>query len=864
MSLTMFLLISVKAGGVLLTLLKSLYHDIVSVFQPPSAALNAEVFDAILRYGNCNGCVIPPYLLEEMLGEPKFFDTLANLKFVQFGSGPLSTAAGNLLLTRQKNCPHFIGSSECGLYILLELDDPVKDWQYFRFHPWSGVDMRPLGGEGDAHEMFIIRSNAPKVPGMQPVFELFPELDEWPTKDMYVRHPNRSDHWRYIGRNDDVLVLSNGEKINPVDTESRIANAHPSITGALVIGQGQFAPGLLVETRNAEMNDLEALWPIIQAANKDAPGHGKLNKSLILFTSPEKPFLRTPKLSIRRQPTIDLYADEIEEMYNQYMNEIDDAAESNGSSADLTTQSGIEHLVLSSIQSITEWDIAPKLDDDLFMYGMDSLQVSRLTKAIKGALVGSPQHKQVTARMIYSHPTAVSLSEAIFRLLHDSNVSEDANNSKRSSSREVAIEELIEKYSDFNGQPEIGRQPLKGDLESRSGLNILLTGSTGSLGSYILLELLSNPRVGAIFCLNRSKEAEKRQVDIMKAQDVNEATRAQFKNRIRFLHTATLSESQLGLSDSIAFDILRKSGITHIIHNAWPVNFNLSLTSFETHVAGVRALIDFGLSLSDMPEIVFISSLSSVTTLSTKTKVPESISTDSSAPAYMGYGESKYVAERILDNASKATNGTLGTSVLRVGQIAGPVKSSNGIWPAREWLPSLIISSKTVGALPDSLGRMSDIDWIPVDLLAESIAELVLSTKPTANGLSSNSETTVYHVLNPNVVNWSDLLPAIMEQIGVKRTVPLQEWTEIVQQGPEESSTESPNPAKKILRFYKALEANDRDNADGQAGEANGTNGSTNDRQRFHVNNMSRCSTTFRNVGPVQAEWIAAWIAKWF
>ncbi|EME39170.1 hypothetical protein DOTSEDRAFT_75048, partial [Dothistroma septosporum NZE10] len=128
------------AGGVLLSLLKSLYQDIIAVFQPANLPLTAQLYNDILRYGKCTGCVIPPYLLEEMLAEPSHFDTLASLDFVQFGSGPLSKSAGDKLLTRQKNCPHFIGSSETNIYALLELDDPVADWQYFRFHPSSGAD----------------------------------------------------------------------------------------------------------------------------------------------------------------------------------------------------------------------------------------------------------------------------------------------------------------------------------------------------------------------------------------------------------------------------------------------------------------------------------------------------------------------------------------------------------------------------------------------------------------------------------------------------------------------------------------------------------------------------------------------------
>lgn len=116
----------------------------------------------------------------------QYFDTLANLDFVQFGFGPLSKSAGEKLLSRQKNCPHFIGSSECGLFNLLELEDPVTDWQYFRFHPWSGAELRPLGHSEEICELVIVRSNPPSVPGIQPVFELFPNLAEWPINDLYV------------------------------------------------------------------------------------------------------------------------------------------------------------------------------------------------------------------------------------------------------------------------------------------------------------------------------------------------------------------------------------------------------------------------------------------------------------------------------------------------------------------------------------------------------------------------------------------------------------------------------------------------------------------------------------------------------
>ncbi len=42
----------------------------------------------------------------------------------------------------------------------------------------------------------------------------FPEIKEYSMKEVYVKHPTKRNLWRYVGRKDDVIVLSNGEKFN--------------------------------------------------------------------------------------------------------------------------------------------------------------------------------------------------------------------------------------------------------------------------------------------------------------------------------------------------------------------------------------------------------------------------------------------------------------------------------------------------------------------------------------------------------------------------------------------------------------------------------------------------------------------------
>ena len=54
----------------------------------------------------------------------------------------------------------------------------------------------------------------------------------------------------------------------------------------------------------------------------------------------------------------------------------------------------------------------------------------------------------------------------------------------------------------------------------------------------------------------------------------------------------------------------------------------------------------------------------------------------------MGYGESKYVAERLLELAAEEFG--VSAAICRVGQLAGPVEKG-GMWSKQEWLPSVSV-----------------------------------------------------------------------------------------------------------------------------------------------------------------------------
>jgi thioester reductase-like protein len=88
--------------------------------------------------------------------------------------------------------------------------------------------------------------------------------------------------------------------------------------------------------------------------------------------------------------------------------------------------------------------------------------------------------------------------------------------------------------------------------------------------------------------------------------------------------------------------------VTLIIHNAWRLDFNLRLSSFESHVQGVRKLIDFSASspLENPPRIFFTSSVSTVAGFKDGF-VPETFLQDPEIGVGTGYGESKWVSDQV-------------------------------------------------------------------------------------------------------------------------------------------------------------------------------------------------------------------------
>ena len=88
--------------------------------------------------------------------------------------------------------------------------------------------------------------------------------------------------------------------------------------------------------------------------------------------------------------------------------------------------------------------------------------------------------------------------------------------------------------------------------------------------------------------------------------------------------------------------------VTHIIHNAWTVNFNLPLQSYETQIAGVRRLVEMCASMDRAVHVLCTSYIGvGVGWDPSNGPVPEAPLPDPSVATINGYGASKYVVERV-------------------------------------------------------------------------------------------------------------------------------------------------------------------------------------------------------------------------
>lgn len=661
-------------------LIMAVFHGIPCIILPDKP-ISTDLLSNVLSTTRATAALFPPSVLEDLSASPESMNALSKLRRVYFGGGPLSPEVGRKV-SECTQLVSFLGLTEGGF--VLSLLPENGDWSYFEWSPAFGIKMEHV--ENGLYEMVLCRHESPEL---QPIFHTFPDLECYHTKDLYSPHPATLRLWKFHGRLDDVIVFNNGEKFNPVTME-KIIEGHPLVARAVVVGLGKFQTALLIEPNwnqwdaiNPGSNLVEIVWPKVQEANRISPAHGHVLKNRIALASQDKPFATTPKGSTQRRLVTSAYKDEIEQLYA-----LPSVVEVPFTLPSSPNMSSIVHFVRGLVLHVS--DVSPGVDDaDLYDAGLDSLRTMQLASALQAT-----GFQDITPQMIYMHPSIEKIAILLHGILNEAQI--------ETISRREKIDKLVAKYTTDLPQQEYVHTLCGMETET---LTVALTGSTGSLGSYLLDSLQSDKTVGKVYCLTRDgKEGIQQKAFQERGLDPT------IHGKVEFVRVS-LGEHQLGIENPKYQEMLRS--VDTIIHNAWRMDFNISVDSFENvHIKAVRNIIDFSVQSMHRAHIHYFSSIGAIGgwTLSNGPVIPELPFEDCDLTLRQGYGEAKHVCERICLAASQTARVPI--SIHRLGQIAGPCTES-GFWNVQEWLPAIIATSKSIGKIPSTLGTFK-VNWVPV------------------------------------------------------------------------------------------------------------------------------------------------------
>ncbi|CAL1710450.1 unnamed protein product [Somion occarium] len=773
-----------------------------------------------------------PTFIEDWARDPNAVKQLQKTKGILFGGGPLSKAVGDELTDQGINIFNTYGIGECGgVMSPLYPERLDKEWEYFRFTP--NITPFFIQDESGYSEAFIL-PNKYHVPNiLNATVEVNGEKRAaYATSDYLAPHPTKPGYWKIIDRVDNQIIHNTGEKTNPGPLES-ILHHDPHIESAVMFGRGRFNVGVLIDPRPAHQfnpSNLQKLaefrdkiWPSVEKANEYAPQHSRIFKEMILVASPSKPFDYTAKFTARRQAMVALYKPEIEALY---------------ATVDETTHAELQipshwdlHNTTIFVRNVITKVIRGNLgdEDDFFQKGCDSLQATWIRNSILHGLRNSRADvnvRQIPTSFIYRYPTISKLSSYVSSLLPSAG-GFAANEHSKAHDPVPAMLNMVAKYgSDFPvHRPSTIPNSMKTMLDT-----VLVTGTTGGLGASLLSALVQSGDVEKVYALNRRREGtgslKQRQRLVLQDRGLNSSLVDSPK--IEFLE-ADLAEPRLGLPQELFEQIV--SSVTHIIHNAYQVDWKPTLESFEPHVHVFRNLIDVSLSSPrSRPPTILLTSSIAVLRHQAKTRALTETLVPPESAAGSGYSEAKWVCEKLASLAAEKT--TLRPVIVRIGQIAG---SASGAWKPTEWVPSMIRSSVYVGALPT---EDKVISWMRVEDAAQAIIEM-------RNASAVDPTPYIVHLAHPRPVPSGVITTTLSESLGIP-SIPFHQWVTLL----EQSSPSDDNPALKILDYF-------RDGREGNKTEAFGV-------VQMDMSNTLKSSRSWRSsVRELDEKDVQDWLAYW-
>ncbi|KAM9958419.1 hypothetical protein ACTFIW_001284 [Dictyostelium discoideum] len=461
-------------------------------------------------------------------------------------------------------------------------------------------------------------------------------------------------------------------------------------------------------------------------------------------------------------------------------------------------ESSIDTLFLNKVSELLSMEL-PKINQDLKLveYGSDSLLIVQLKNWID---------KEIFPNLITIQQLQTNTISSSIKIITNQFSSKSTNGRKKQNEINVSSNKsslpTLEFWKnetklddnefnfilDSSTKSKINHQNQLKDNEKR----ILLTGSTGFLGAYLLWHLIQMENCKIVYCLLRNKKLFNNPlndiIDNLKHHQLYDKQLNESHLSKIVAVVGDLSKIKFGLSDD---DYSLLSNDTNLLLNCG-ADINLSSNyeeSKQVNVVGTKEMIKLSLIGNIKPKpIIAISSFSVFYNQKLNQEFDEAIVTPkletiNDLPA--GYIQSKVISEIILTEASSRFN--IPSAIIRAPSIFS--NPDTGIGHSADIIQLMLQSCFKLGYYPSGKGVEFDLLCSPITWVADNTIKIIFNDNIINNKepqqLSSPLKPNIYSVYG-KVLDLFEILQVLKsDEGGNSKEIEINQWKQMVMDSKE-------------------------------------------------------------------------------
>lgn len=375
-------------------------------------------------------------------------------------------------------------------------------------------------------------------------------------------------------------------------------------------------------------------------------------------------------------------------------------------------------------------------EDSFMEKGGDSLRLMELVCELENDL-----DINIDLREIAAAPTIEGISGYISALLNG-----DVKSRKLDLRAECRLDEDVRLQSGYACSP-------------RECRNILVTGTTGFLGAYLMRSLIRQKGGSGIkvYCHGRGSSTENLMERIEKNMRRFHCWEEEYRKYIIPV-PGDLNLPNLGIASGLYESLSQE--IDMVIHNGAILNFVFPYTQMKrTNVEGTIEALRFACR-GRAKYFHYISSYSVYDNPSHfERHVMENDPLESPDGYFLGYSETKWVAEKLVRIAQERG---LRVSIYRPGDITGTLK--DGIWKLEDLISRSIVGCIQMGCVPEI---EVNLHLTPVDYVADAIVCIAFQTASAGQA---------FNIINGHLMPMKDFY-ALLNRLGYRvGHLPFEQW----------------------------------------------------------------------------------------